>query len=415
MIVIVINFLKNILGSKKREIGGGDALDINYTFDKREEVRTSYQAMSIAAVYRCVKLLSDSVAQLPLRYMKNVGGIYVEEKTERNLHYFLTVQPCRSMSAFDMWAYVTQCLLLEGNAYIIPYRINGDIVALLPVSPRSVAHDTVNDTYNVYDANVGVNGKFQEWEVIHFKNISYDGKVGVGVIESARRSFEIAANGDEESLNQMSNGGAVRGIISNPTGTVGFGDYADKELESLAQKVDSRFRTGRSRIVMIPGNAQFTALSLSAADQQFLQSRQFTVKDICRFFGVNPSFVFEESGANYKSAEMANVAFLSNTLNPLLRRIENEMNRKLVPQSLCCARRFEFDREELYACDLASRVQYQTQTIGAGIRTINEWRRKENMPAVEGGDTPVISANYKSLQNLINENTNTNNNNGEKQ
>ena len=107
MIVIVINFLKNILGSKKREIGGGDALDINYTFDKREEVRTSYQAMSIAAVYRCVKLLSDSVAQLPLRYMKNVGGIYVEEKTERNLHYFLTVQPCRSMSAFDMWAYVT--------------------------------------------------------------------------------------------------------------------------------------------------------------------------------------------------------------------------------------------------------------------------------------------------------------------
>ena len=251
--------------------------------------------------------------------------------------------------------------------------------------------------------------------MIHFKNISYDGKVGVGVIESARRSFEIAANGDEESLNQMSNGGAVRGIISNPTGTVGFGDYADKELESLAQKVDSRFRTGRSRIVMIPGNAQFTALSLSAADQQFLQSRQFTVKDICRFFGVNPSFVFEESGANYKSAEMANVAFLSNTLNPLLRRIENEMNRKLVPQSLCCARRFEFDREELYACDLASRVQYQTQTIGAGIRTINEWRRKENMPAVEGGDTPVISANYKSLQNLINENTNTNNNNGEKQ
>lgn len=410
----MLNFIKNIFTKRQRETADG-SLDIDFSFDKRETVTSSNQAMSIAAVYRCVKLLSDSVAQLPLRYMKRSGGIYVEEVMERNLHYFLTVQPCRSMSAFDMWAYLTQCLLLDGNAYIVPFRINGEIVAMLPVNPRSVAHDTVNDTYNIYDANVGVSGKFYEWEVIHFKNVSYDGKVGIGVIESARRSFEIAANGDEEALNQMSNGGAVRGIISNPSGVQGFGDYADKELENLAQKVDSRFRSGRSRIVMIPGAAQFSPLTLSAADQQFLQSRQFTTKDICRFFGVNPSFVFEDTSNNYKSAEMANVAFLSNTLNPLLRRIENEMNRKLIPQSLCCARKFEFDREELYACDLESRVRYQTQTIGAGIRTINEWRKKENMPALDGGDTAIVSANYKSLQALINENNNknTDNENGE--
>ena len=409
----MLNFIKNIFTKRQRETGDG-SLDIDFSLEKRETITSSNQAMSIAAVYRCVKLLSDSVAQLPLRYMKRSGDIYVEELMERNLHYFLTVQPCRSMSAFDMWAYVTQCLLLDGNAYIVPFRINGEIVAMLPVNPRSVVHDTNNDTYNIYDTNVGVSGKFYEWEIIHFKNVSYDGKVGIGVIESARRSFEIAANGDEEALNQMSNGGAVRGIISNPSGVQGFGDYADKELENLAQKVDSRFRSGRSRIVMIPGAAQFSPLTLSAADQQFLQSRQFTTKDICRFFGVNPSFVFEETSNNYKSAEMANVAFLSNTLNPLLRRIENEMNRKLIPQSLCCARKFEFDREELYACDLESRVRYQTQTIGAGIRTINEWRKKENMPALDGGDTAIVSANYKSLQALINENNTNTNENGEK-
>ena len=409
----MLNFIKNIFTKRQRETGDG-SLDIDFSLEKRETITSSNQAMSIAAVYRCVKLLSDSVAQLPLRYMKRSGDIYVEELMERNLHYFLTVQPCRSMSAFDMWAYVTQCLLLDGNAYIVPFRINGEIVAMLPVNPRSVVHDTNNDTYNIYDTNVGVSGKFYEWEIIHFKNVSYDGKVGIGVIESARRSFEIAANGDEEALNQMSNGGAVRGIISNPSGVQGFGDYADKELENLAQKVDSRFRSGRSRIVMIPGAAQFSPLTLSAADQQFLQSRQFTTKDICRFCGVNPSFVFEETSNNYKSAEMANVAFLSNTLNPLLRRIENEMNRKLIPQSLCCARKFEFDREELYACDLESRVRYQTQTIGAGIRTINEWRKKENMSALDGGDTALVSANYKSLQALINENNTNTNENGEK-
>lgn len=133
---------------------------------------------------------------------------------------------------------------------------------------------------------------------------------------------------------------------------------------------------------------------------QFLESRKFTVRELCRFFGVHPSFVFDDTSNNYKSAEMANVAFLSNTLNPLLRKIESELHRKLIEPSLCCERRFEFDRRSLYACDLASRVQYQTQTIAAGIYTVNDWRRAENMPPVEGGDLPLVSANLKGLSEM---------------
>ena len=125
--------------------------------------------------------------------------------------------------------------------------------------------------------------------------------------------------------------------------------------------------------------------------------REFAVRDICRFFGVHPSYVFDDTSNNYKSAEMANVAFLSSTLNPLLRRIEVELHRKLVAPSLCCKRKFEFDRRSLYACDLDSRVKYQTQTIAAGIYTVNDWRRQENQPAVEGGDTVLVSANLKDI------------------
>lgn len=56
-----------------------------------------------------------------------------------------------------------------------------------------------------------------------------------------------------------------------------------------------------------------------------------------------------------------------------------------------------FDRRSLYACDLDSKVKYQAQTIANGIYTINDWRRLENQPQVEGGDTVMISANLKSL------------------
>lgn len=95
---------------------------------------------------------------------------------------------------------------------------------------------------------------------------------------------------------------------------------------------------------------------------------------------------------------MANVAFLSTTLNPMLRKIEVELLRKLVAPTLCCKRVFQFDRRGLYACDLDSRVKYQTATIAAGIYTVNEWRREENKPAVEGGDTVLVSANLKGIK-----------------
>lgn len=130
---------------------------------------------------------------------------------------------------------------------------------------------------------------------------------------------------------------------------------------------------------------------------QFLESRKFTVRDICRFFGVHPSFVFDDTSNNYKSAEMANVAFLSNTLNPLLRNIENEFLRKLIAPSLCCKRKFEFDRRALYSSDLDSKVKYQTATIAAGIYTVNDWRQIENRPPIKGGDKILVSANLRDI------------------
>ena len=188
----------------------------------------------------------------------------------------------------------------------------------------------------------------------------------------------------------------MRGIVGNDTSVRGFGEYQDSQLEKTATNLDDRFRNGE-RIVSLPGQVQFTPLSLSSTDMQFLDTRKFSVREICRFFGVHPSFVFDDTSNNYKSAEMANVAFLSNTLNPLLRKIEVELHRKLVAPSLCCKRKFQFDRRGLYACDLDSRVKYQTATIAAGIYTVNEWRREENKAPVEGGDTVLVSANLKGI------------------
>lgn len=360
---------------------------------------TGQSDLSIATVYRCVNLLADSVANLPMQYMRLRDGIFVED-TNSQLHYLLNVQPCPYMSASDFWRQLVQYLLLRGNAYVVPIYSAAagtlEVIRLALVDPTCVAHDVLADTYKVNDMYAGVCGTYRENEIIHIKNYTRDGKVGLSTLTYARTAIAIAATGDRETLNRFSNGGNVRGIVSNDTSVRGFGEYQDKELQKTATNLDERFRSGE-RIVSIPGQAQFSPLSLSSTDMQFLETRKFSVRDICRFFGVHPSFVFDDTSNNYKSAEMANVAFLSNTLNPLLRKIEGELHRKLVAPSLCCKRKFQFDRRGLYACDLDSRIKYQAQTIAAGIYTVNEWRREENKPAVEGGDTVLVSANLRAI------------------
>ena len=355
-------------------------------------------ALSIATVYRCIQILSESVANLPVQYMRMKEGIFVDDKSNR-LDYLLNVQPDKAMSAFDFWCAVVQHVLLDGNAYIIPVYnpATMDIDRLALCGRGTVSHDTLQDTYDVCDATNGIFGKYEEDEVIHIKGlITNDTKSGVSVLTYARLTLDVASTGDSETLNRFANGGNVRGLVSNDQSVRGFGEYQDKQLEKTAEDIDSRFQGGE-RIVSLPGQVDFKQISLSSTDMQFLESRKFTVRDICRFFGVHPSFVFDDTSNNYKSAEMANVAFLSNTLNPLLRKIENELQRKLVSPSISSKRRIQFDRKGLYACDLESKVSYQSKTIGAGIYTVNEWRREENKPPVVGGDIVLVSANLRNI------------------
>lgn len=364
----------------------------------------STNAMAVSTVYACVNLLANSVAGLPLRYLRLRDGVFAEDTNSR-LHYLLTVQPCAYMNAFDFWHTTMQYILLRGNAYIVPiYSLAGgtaEVERLALCDPAAVAHDTINDVYTINDTNAGVSGTFTETEVIHLKNFSYDGKQGLSTIGFARQAIDVCGTGDLETLNRFRNGGNVRGLVSNDTSVRGYGEYQDSALKKIAAYIYEHFKAGEY-VVAMPGQTQFHQMSMSSADLQFLETRKFGVIEICRFFGVHPSFVFADTSTNYKSAENANAAFLSNTLNPILRRIETELHRKLISPSLCCKRRFEFDRRGLFAADLATKVAYQTQTIAAGIYTVNDWRKAENMPPVEGGDVAMVSANLKPITDIAN-------------
>lgn len=357
-------------------------------------------AMSIATVFRCVKLLSESVANLPLQYVKRKDGVFADADNPR-LDYLLNVQPDYAVNAFDFWRQVVQELLLDGNTYIVPVynTVSMELDRLVLCGRGTVTHDTQNDRYDVYDAENGISGNYKEDEIIHIKGLTLrNSKKGVSVLTYARLTMGIAATGDQETQNRFANGGNVRGIVSNDTSVRGFGEYQDKQLEKTAENLDSRFQGGE-RIVSLPGQVDFKQISLSSTDMQFLESRKFTVIEICRFFSVPPTFVYADTSNNYKTVEQADVDFLSHTLNPLLRNIEIELRRKLIAPELCHKYKFKFDRRELFACDLNGMMNYGTKLLQLGT-TVNEVRRMNNLTPVEGGDMVLVSANLRGINEI---------------
>ena len=382
--------------------------DLACCFETSERnVRTEDQGMRIATVYSCMKLLSDSVASLPIEISRRRGGVYVPE--DSRLSWLLNVQPNEDMSAYDFWSQATQYMTLLGNAYIVPVRsrIDGEIERFLLPHPTCVAYDSLHGTYFVHDTQSGFTDTLLAKDIIHFRNTSFDGLTGVGLIAWARQVLGITATGDEETRQRFANGGNVRGIVSNePSPMAGFGEYADRQLEKLAEQTDVFFRSGR-RVIAMPKMAKLDILSSTSADMQFLETRKFSVLEICRFFRVPPSFIFADTSGNYKSAENAVLDLRQNAINPLLCRIEKELTRKLLGEADFRRRRIRFDRSALSACDSDAQTKYATSRIQCGIDTVNEARLAANKPAVPDGDTVLVSANLKTIRQLMEESPTT--------
>lgn len=356
-------------------------------------VNSPSAALSIATVYRCVTLISESVAGLPVLHERRQGRVYRPQ--DDALTFCLSKEPNEWTSAFDFWRSAVQYRLLYGEAYIVPqYFRDGTLKRLVLARPGTGGPSTGIGRYIINDIEQGLEGEYDESELIRIKGMSLDGVTCLSVIAHAAQTASLAATADRNTLTSFANGGAPLGILTNDGAIPGYGEIQREALQSAAERVTESLAAG-SRLSALGGNWKLIQYGMTAADMQFLESRKFTVREICRFFGVHPSFVFDDTSNNYKSAEMANVAFLSNTLNPILRQIENELDRKLFPGST--AERFRFSREELYATDLESRMGYIEKRIQTGTMTPNEGRAMLGLVPADGGDRLFVSANLKDI------------------
>ena len=365
-------------------------------------VTTKELAMKIAAVYRCVDIVSKGVAQLPLVVKRKEDDYFVIDNNDVfGLTYLLQMRPNERLSAYEFKrSIMIQLLIGKGNAYAYPQWGADGYASMILLSPGSCTYDVYSNTYIVSDPINKIYGTFNADEIIHFKNLSLDGGyTGISTLTYAARTLAISANADSANVESFKTRGTLTGFVSGKNATIGFGAIQDTQLSDVANNIEKQLASGK-KIFNLPGEMSFNQISLSPSDIQLLETKTFNVLDICRFFGVHPDKVFAMQTANYKASEMSQVAFLTDTLQPVLTQIENELQIKLIPRELAMDFKIDFDIEPLLQTDLLTQADYINKTIQAGVRTVNHWRKKFGQAPVPNGDKVLVSANLKALDTL---------------
>lgn len=358
---------------------------------------TTNKAMLLSTVYRCVDVISDAVAQLPLEpYFINDAG-YKEKFIKHPTYYLLNKEPNSKMSRFTFIKTLIVSTLLKGNGYAYIERdAKGDAVALHYIQSDYVTIVEQKDglKYSV----VGIKGYVEPCNMVHILNFSYDGITGISTLQHARQTLGLATDSESHAQGFFKGGANLAGILKVQSTLT---SKQKSDLKSSWQTAFSPTTGTPNGVAVLEGNMDFQPITVNPADAQLLETRQFNVIDICRFFGVSPVKAFDLSKSSYSTVEATQLAFLTDTLSPLLEKIELEFERKLYKPSERANIDVRFDTSVLLRADKASLASYYNTLFQIGVITPNEIRKVLDLPAIENGDKTFVQVNIQTLDKAV--------------
>ena len=354
----------------------------------------NYTAMNISAVYRAVEIISDSIAMLPINIMQNKENVYGHSLN------FVFKAGLSNMTKYNFMKLMVQSILLRGNAFAYVERgDDGHVIGLRYLDDVQIHHIKKNNTIYYTSATIG-SKKIEACNMIHLFKNTYDGIQGVSVLSYARRSINLANNTENSASHFFDNGCNLSGVL-----TVA-GQLSAQQKQDIRSSWNQAYSAGGQGLAIIQGNMQYQPIQLSAADSQMLESRQFNVSDIARFFGISPVLLGDLSHSSYSTIEATQNQFLLHTLQPYIILIEEEFNRKLVLPSEDI--QVNLDETYLLRTDKSAQASYFSTLLNSGVLSINEVRTKLGYNEIEGGDKHLI-AYTKVSDNTIENNEDKNN------
>lgn len=400
---ILDNLLSN-MGYTKKMVDPSDAVERSITdlnsgvFPYANNVANfnTDRAMLLSAVYRCVEVISDSVAQLPCEpfFVDSKGN--KKKAVNHPTYKLLNEEPNDVMSRYTFNKLMVTSMLLNGNAYALIERDKmGNAIKLTYLQPEWVTVETNQFKTSVRYKVEGIRKPVESVNMIHLINYSYDGIVGISTLQHAANTLKLARAAEKSAMDFYASGCNTSGILKSLT------PQTEEQKNTAKNKwINAHNGIDANGIVVLSGGWDYTPISVDPASAQMLESRQYSVIDICRFFGVNPVKVFDLTHSSYSTVEATQLSFLTDTLAPLIEKFELEYKRKLYRPSEKQNIKIEFDTNMLLKADKSAQATYYNTLYNIGAITPNEIRKENNLPAMKGGDKLMTQVNMTTLESL---------------
>ena len=353
-----------------------DALQFGQLFNNSK-------AMNLSAVYRCTELISDSVAMLPIYVSKE--DLVIDNHP---VALIFSDNGNNILSKFNFIKLLIQSVILKGNSFAYISRANDGRVTnlrFLEASDVIINYDKYkNILYYTCDL-ISRGKKIEPVNMIHLFKNSYDGVNGISVLSYATRTIGNANATENSAKAFFDNGANLSGVLTVQ------GQLSAKQKEDIRSSWTQAYANGCNGLAVLQGNMTYQPIQLSSADAQMIESRQFNVEDIARFFGVNPLLLGLQGSASYASLEMVQNDFLVHTLQPYITMVEAEFTRKLLKPSEM-GLKVNLDENAILRVDKAAQANYYGSLLDKGVLSINEVRKELGYESIgEDGDKHLIA------------------------
>lgn len=361
-------------------------------------------AMQMTAVYSCVRILSETLASLPLHFYEYRQDGSKVKAIGHSLYSLLHDEPNPEMTSFVFRETLMTHLLLWGNAYAQIIRNGkGDIIALYPLMPdrMKVDRDDRGSLYYEYQVsqgdaptNKGGSVTLKAEEVMHIPGLGFDGLVGYSPIAMAKNAIGLAIAAEEYGSKFYANGAAPSAVLEHP-GTL---KDPSKVRESWTQTFGGSQNS--HKVAVLEEGMKYTPISISPNEAQFLETRKFQIDEIARIFRVPPHMVGDLEKSSFSNIEQQSLEFVKYTLDPWVSRWEQTMARSLLRDEEKKKYFIKFNVDGLLRGDYQSRMSGYATARQNGWMSANDIRELENLdriPSEVGGDLYLINGNMTKL------------------
>ncbi|MFE0699420.1 phage portal protein [Streptomyces sp. NPDC058872] len=349
-------------------------------------------ALTVSAVFACVRLLSETICTLPVATYSRRGGSRKEIKSPTWLDY-PNAEP-GGLGRIDLLSQVVLSLLLDGNAYLAVLWDGPHIVGLEVLDPNRIdTHTVVVDgkRRKVFyvadyddDGNEVALGWFTTREILHIPGMMLPGEfTGVSPIAFARESIGLAMAAQTYGAKFFSNGAMPGALIEVPGAMSEEGLARAREAWRLANSGAENAH----RVALLTEGAKFSKVALSPDEAQFLQTRQFQVPEIARIFGVPPHLIADATNSTSWGSGLAeqNQAFAMFSLRPWLERIEAGFTRLLFAETADRQKFVKFSLDGIQRGAPKERMEMYSVGLQQGIYSIDEVRGWEDLEPLPDG------------------------------